>query len=364
VTDASSARLTVDLDALAANFQRVGEAAAGAGVAPVVKADAYGLGAGPVARRLWAEGARAFFVARLREGETLRRELGPGRPARIYVLDGAPTGSGPRLEAADLVPVLNSLAQIGEAAAFARGRRRPLPVALHIDTGLNRLGLRPEEAQALAETAGRLDGLDLVLVMSHLACGPDPDHPMNRRQLERFREVCALFPQAPKSLANSGGIFIDPAFHFDLVRPGITLYGGGPRERHDPRLKAVARLHAPILQVRAVPPGESVGYDATFTAERPTRAAILPVGHADGCLRALAGAGRVWFDGAFRPVLGSVSMDLLAVDVTGCDAAVPGALAEILGEHALVDDVAAAAGTISYEVLVRLGWRAERIYLG
>lgn len=364
MTDASSARLTVDLDALADNFHLVRATAGGADVAPVVKADAYGLGAGPVSRRLWAEGARTFFVARVSEGEQLRQDLGPDRAAHIYVLDGAPPGSAPRLAAAGLVPVLNSLAQVEETAAFARGRQSPLPVALHIDTGLNRLGLRPEEARALAEARGRLAGLGLVLIMSHLACAPDPDHPMNRLQLERFREVSALFPEAPRSLANSGGIFIDPDFHFDLVRPGITLYGGGPRERHDPRLRAVARLEAPILQVRSVPPGETVGYDATFTAERPTRVAILPVGHADGYFRSSAGSGRVWFDGAFRPVLGSVSMDLLAVDVTDCDDALPGAMVELLGEHALVDDLAAAAGTISYEILVRIGPRATRAYLG
>jgi alanine racemase len=364
VTDSASARLTVDLDALADNFRLVRATAAGAEAAPVVKADAYGLGAGPVSRRLWAEGARCFFVARVSEGEALRRDLGPDRPARIYVLDGAPPGSAPRLASAGLVPVLNSLDQLDEAAAFGRGRAAPLPAALHVDTGLNRLGLRPEEARALAQARGRLAGLELVLVMSHLACAPDAGHPMNRRQLERFAEVSALFPDAPRSLANSGGIFIDPAFHFDLVRPGITLYGGGPRERHDPRLKAVARLEAPVLQVRDVPPGETVGYDATFTAGRATRVAILPVGHADGYFRSSAGAGRVWLGGGFRPVLGSVSMDLLAVDVTGCADALPGAMAELLGERALVDEVAAAAGTISYEVLVRLGTRAVRSYLG
>ena len=360
---AGEARLDVDLDALAANFRTLEGQAASAEVAPVVKAEAYGLGAGPVAIRLWAEGARRFFVARAGEGERLRAALGPGRAAEIYVLDGAPSGALPRLAAAALVPVLNSLAQVEEAAALA-SRRNRLPAALHIDTGLNRLGLRPEEVEALARAPERLQGLELGLVMSHLACGPDPGHPMNARQLGAFRAVAALFPDARRSLANSAGVFLGGDYHFDLVRPGITLYGGGPRERHDPRIAAVATLQAPILQVRAVPAGETVGYEATFTAPRPMQVAILPLGHADGILRSMAGKGFAWFDGARRPMLGCVSMDLVAIDVTGCEAARPGAMVELLGPNALVDDVAAAAGTISYEILVRLSGRAGRVYKG
>jgi len=360
---AGEARLVVDLDALADNFATLRAQAPDAEVAPVVKADGYGLGAGPVGFRLWAEGARRFFVARVGEGERLRAALGPHRPAEIYVLDGAPAGAMPRIAAAGLTPVLNTLAQVEEASAFS-GRHERLPVALHIDTGLNRLGLRSEEAEALARTPARLKGLDLRLVMSHLACGPTPGHPMNRRQLDAFQAAAALFPDAKRSLANSAGIFLGPDFHFDVVRPGITLYGGGPQERHDPRIAAVATLEAPILQVRAVPSGESVGYDATFTAERPTRVAIVPLGHADGILRSLAGQGFAWFEGGRRPILGSVSMDLVAIDVTGCEAARPGEWVELIGPNALVDDVAKAAGTISYEVLVRLSGRADRIYRG
>ncbi len=359
----AEARLVVDLDALAANYATLRAEASAAEVAPVVKAEAYGLGAAPVALRLWAEGARRFFVARVGEGERLREALGPGRPGEIYVLDGAPRGSLPRIADAGLIPVLNTLAQIEEASAFS-GPRERLPIALHIDTGLNRLGLRIEEAEAVAQAPDRLRGLELGLVMSHLACGPNPDHPMNRRQLEAFRRAAALFPDARKSLANSAGVFLGPDYHFDVVRPGVTLYGGGPRERHDPRISAVATLEAPILQVRAVPPGESVGYDATFTASRPTRVAIVPLGHADGVMRSLAGRGYAWFEGERRPYLGSVSMDLVAVDVTGCEAARPGAMMELLGPHALVDDIAGAAGTISYEILVRLSSRAERVYKG
>ncbi len=361
--DAAQARLTVDLDALARNLAFLRAVTQGAEIAPVVKADGYGLGAAPVARRLWREGARSFFVARLVEGERLRADLGPERPAAIFVLDGATAGAMPRLSAADLIPVLNSPAQVEEASAFA-AVNGPSPVALHIDTGLNRLGLRPEEAGALAAARGRMDRLDLRLVMSHLACAADPDHPMNRRQLDAFLEAAERFPGAPRSFANSGGIFLGPDYHLDMVRPGITLYGGGPRERHDPRIEAVARLEAPILQVRTAPPGETVGYDATFTASAPTRIAIVAAGHADGYLRSSAGRGFVWFEGARRRVLGSVSMDLLAVDVSECPSAQPGQMMQVIGPDAPVDEVAAAAGTISYEILVRLSSRAARTYLG
>ena len=360
---AAEARLTVDLEALAANHAFLRRKAGGAEVAPVVKADAYGLGMGPVARRLWAEGARTFFVARVAEGERLRRELGPERPAQILVLDGAPAGAMPRIEAAGLIPVLNSVAQVEGASAFAAANRRT-PVALHIDTGLNRLGLRPEEAQALADAPSRLAGLGLDLVMSHLACAADPAHPMNEAQLARFVHIADQFPGVQRSLANSGGIFLDERYRFDLVRPGITLYGGGPREAHDPAFSAVARLEAPILQVRTVPAGEHIGYDASFTAPHATRVAVVPVGHADGYLRSGAGGAFAWFAGARRAVLGCVSMDLVEIDVTGCDDARPGAMIELLGRNVLVDDLAAAASTISYEILVRLSSRAERIYLG
>ena len=360
---AAEARLSVDLDALAANFRTLCAEAGTAEAAPVVKADGYGLGAGPAALRLWAEGARRFFVARVSEGERVRKALGPHRTAEIYVLDGAPSGSLPRIAEAELIPVLNTLAQVEEASAFS-GHRVRLPIALHIDTGLNRLGLRVEEAEALAQAPGRLAGLELGLVMSHLACGPDPHHPMNRRQLEAFQAAASLFPDARRSLANSAGIFLGPDYHFDVVRPGITLYGGGPRERHDPRIATVATLEAPILQVRTVPPGESVGYDATFTARETTRVAIVPLGHADGILRALGGKGSAWFEGRRCAYLGCVSMDLVAIDVTGCETARPGAWVELIGPNVLVDEVAEAAGTISYELLVRLSSRAQRVYCG
>ncbi|MBC6983002.1 alanine racemase [Caulobacter sp. 17J80-11] len=359
----ATARLTVDLDALAANYRLLVGQSGRAEVAPVVKADGYGMGAAPVARRLWAEGARTFFTARVAGGEHLREFLGPDRPATIYVLDGCPDAQAARLHAADLIPVLSSVAQAAAWQAYSRGIG-VLPAALHVDTGMNRLGVRPEELEAMALSPDRLAGLDVRMVMSHLACGGEPGNPMNRRQRDRFAEAAALFPNARASLANSGGSFLGDDYLFDLTRPGVTLYGGGPEERFDPRVKAVATLEAEILQVRAVPPGETVGYGGGWAATRPTRAATVGIGYADGVLRANSPNGSVWFAGAERPLLGRVSMDLMTVDVTGCDDARPGERVELFGAQLPVDTAAARAGTIAYELLTRIGPRVERRYLG
>ncbi|QUD88985.1 alanine racemase [Phenylobacterium montanum] len=354
---AFQARLTVDLDALAANFALLRRLAGAAEVAPVVKAGAYGLGSAPVARRLQAEGAKSFFVARLTEGETLRGALGEG--ASIYVLDGCPAGSAERLIASRLTPVLNSLEQV-EAWSAARGG----PCVLHVDTGLNRLGLRKDEAEGLAKAQSAQGGLEIAVIMSHLSCGASHDHPMNHRQAESFAAIRALFPDARASLANSGGLFHGGGFLHDLVRPGITLYGGGPFDHADPRIAPVVTLEAPVLQVRDVPAGESVGYDGGFTAPRAMKVAILAAGHADGLLRAQSPAGWAVFDGLRRSFVGRVSMDLIAVDVSEDQAPRAGDMVQMIGPDVLIDEVAAASGTIAYEILTRLGDRFETIYKG
>jgi alanine racemase len=356
------ARLTINLDALAQNYRTLEREAGGAEVGPVVKADGYGLGAGPVARRLWAEGARRFFVARVAEGEALREALGRERPAVIYVLDGLPAGSGPRLAAATLTPVLPTLPQVSEAAAFARSRGRPLPCALHIDTGMNRQGLTPDEARALAQGVDRLRGLDVELVVSHLGSAAAPGDPRNAEQLAAFQAVRALFPEARASLAASAGIFLGPDYRFDVVRPGVSLYGGGPLERPDARLRAVATLEAPILDIRTVRAGERIGYGGQVRLERTTRVAIVAAGYADGVIRAARGDGYAWFAGARRRLL-IVNMDLLAIDLDDAEGQI-GELVELMGPNAHLDDLATAAGTVAHEVLVRLGRRGERVYVG
>jgi alanine racemase len=362
--EAGEARLYVDLDAVAANYRLIADLAGGAETAPVVKADAYGLGLGPVATRLWAEGARAFFVSRVGEGVALRAALGPARTAAIWVFDGCPPDTAPTLAEADLTPVLNSFTQIDDWGLQARRLGRRLSAALHIDTGMNRLGLRPEEARALAVAPDRLRPLELELIVSHLACGGQAAHPMNAAQLDRFIDVCKLYPGVPRSLAASGGVFLGPDYHLDQVRPGISLYGGGPFGAPDPRLDSVATLTTPILQVRQVPGGETIGYGADFTATHASRIAILAAGYADGVLRSSSPGAYGRLDGKACPVVGRISMDLIALDVTDTPNAQPGAHIELIGAGVPLDEVARQAGTISYEILTRIGARVGRRYLG
>ncbi len=341
------ARLTVDLTALAANYRSL-QAASGAEVHPVVKADAYGLGADAVAARLMREGARTFFVARVAEGVALRRAL--GNSPVIYVLDGCPPGLTREMIDGDLRPCLNHDDQLSEWRAAGGGA-----CAIHVDTGMNRLGFRPEQAPE------PFDGVTMVL--SHLACADEPSHPMNRRQRDAFADISKRYPGAVRSFANSGGCFLGPDFAFDAARPGICLYGGGPEGRPDDRIQPVATFSADVLQVRDVPPGESVGYSRGFVADRPTTVATVAAGYADGVLRSNSPDGRVSIGGALRPILGRVSMDVLAVDVTGLDVAV-GDPVELFGPNRPLDDAARAAGTVAWELLTSVGPRVPRAYVG
>ncbi|GAA0869706.1 alanine racemase [Brevundimonas basaltis] len=343
----SPALLTVDLDALVANYRTL-ERVGGVPVHPVVKADGYGLGAAACAERLMREGARTFFVARTREGEQLRTALGSG-PA-IYVLDGCLSGQAGRLQGADLRPVLNTGAQLREWRSAGGGA-----CGLQIDTGMNRLGLRPGDAPEPFE------GLDLVL--SHLACADEPTAPMNARQRDAFAAVAARYPGALRSFANSGGVFLGEDYAFDASRPGICLYGGGPEGRPDDRIRPVATFTAEVLQVRDVPAGESVGYSRGFVADGPRRIATIGAGYADGVLRSYSPEGRVWIGGALRPIIGRVSMDVSAVDVTGLEAAAGDAV-ELFGAHRMLDDAAAAAGTVAWELLTSVAARVPRRYVG
>jgi len=357
---ADRARLTIDLDALAHNRAVLDEVAGGAEVAAVVKSDGYGLGAGPIARRLHAEGTRSFFVARIAEGEALRAELG-GREAEIHVLDGLLPGAAERLAAARLTPVISTLPQAHAALALAaaNGGYR---AALQVDTGMNRQGLTLEEAHALTAAPGGLRLLDVPLLVSHLGSATDPAEARNPQQLVRFREARALFPESRASLAASAGAFLGPDYRYDMVRAGISLFGGGPEEHPDPRLRAVATLAAPILDIRHLQPGDRVGYGSGCTATRPMRVAVVGAGYADGVIRAAMGKAYVWAAGGRRDLL-AVNMDLLVIDIGDAPAAA-GDPVELVGPNALLDDLANAAGTVAHEVLVRLSPRAERIYLG
>jgi len=349
------ARLTVDLAALDRNFRTLSAVAAGAEVAPVVKADGYGLGAARVSRRLWESGARSFFVARLDEGEALRKGLGETRPARIFVLDGLVPGTAERVRRSDLIPILADPGQV-EAARQAGPQ---LAVGLHVDTGMNRQGLSPDDLAGI--TRGGSAGLKPVLLMSHLGSATLPGDPRNALQLARFREARSWLPDLPASLAASAGTFLGPEWRFDMVRPGVSLFGGGPFERPDPRIEAVATLDAPVLYVRTVEAGEWLGYGSGLRMARSTRIAVVAAGYADGLLRRGGGRAEAWFAGARRPVR-IINMDLLAIEI-GETPAKPGDRVELMGPNLLVDDLAAATDTVAHECLVRLSTRARRSYV-
>lgn len=353
------ARLTIDLRAIVANWRRLSEVAAPAEVAAVVKADAYGLGAARVAPALARAGCRDFFVARVAEGVELRAIL-PW--ARIFVLDGLATGGAEDLAEAELIPCLNQPLEVERWADQARRGRRRLPAALHLDTGMTRLGFSAAAARRLA--ANPSPDLDPVLVMSHLACAEEPDHPLNAAQLDRFEDLAALFPGLPRSLANSSGIFLGAPWCQDLCRPGVAFYGVNPTPGRPNPMLPVVGLSAPVLQVHEVDAPGSVGYGATHPTGPGTVIATVPVGYADGFPRTGGGA-KVWFVDREVPIAGRVSMDLMGLDVSalGPGAVRPGRPVELLGGADGIDRLAGAAGTIGYEVLTRLGRRFERVYL-
>jgi alanine racemase len=355
------------LAGIAANWRWLAAVARGAECAGVVKADAYGLGLEPVVKALWEAGCRTYFVATLSEGRRLKVAL---PAATAYVLDGLMPGTAPLYQSHGLRPVLGSLAEIEEWAAFVRSVGARLPAAVHIDTGMNRLGMTAGELEALAANPAPLEAFPVALVMSHLACADTPASPMNARQKAAFDALRAKLPAAPASLANSAGTLLGADYRYDLVRPGIALYGGRALEgRPNPAAKVV-RVEARILQIRMAAAGETVGYGATCTLTRRSRIATLATGYADGFLRSISGPiGRppppAYVAGYPAPIVGRVSMDLVTIDVTDIPAALAqrGAWAELIGRHVQVDDLADSSGTIGYEVLTRLGPRFQRMYV-
>ena len=360
----AGAVLTVDLGAVRDNYRRLRAALPTARSAAVVKADAYGLGMARVAPVLAAAGARQFFVAHLGEAIELRGVLGDG--PEIFVLNGLMAGAEADYPAHGLVPVLNSLAELDSWRGLAERTQRRLPAALHLDTGMNRLGLPAAELARLADEPARLDGIELAFVMSHLACADQPGDPLNARQLTAFRAARARLPAAPASLANSSGIFLGPDYHFDLARPGVALYGVNPTPERPNPMRQVVRLQGKILQLRDIDAPQSVGYGATHRAAGPARIATVAVGYADGYLRTLSNRGSAFIGGKKVAVAGRVSMDLITLDVTSVPraAAHPGALVDLLGPDHDLDALARQAGTVGYELLTALGQRYHRLYAG
>lgn len=359
--------LTIDLGAAAGNWRELKQRASPSRCAAVVKANAYGLGLEPVAMALANAGCDTFFVALLDEARRLRAAL---PTAAIYVLDGLMPGMAPEFRKLRVEPVLSSWPEIDEWDAFARDSGEPLPAAIHIDTGMARLGLTDQEASILAERR-RLLEFKPSLVMSHLACADEPAHPLNARQIARFREMIAMFPGIPASLANSAGLLAHAHSHFDLVRPGIAIYGGRAVMTEENPMRPVVRLDLRILQVRSAADGATVGYGATQSVKRGSRLAICAAGYADGIFRAVgstdqrSGAEAI-VAGRRCPFVGRVSMDLIAIDVSEVPETEVGRgdFATLIGDGITVDDFAAHAGTIGYEALTSLGRRYTRVYVG
>lgn len=362
---ASGGTLQIDLDAICDNYQII-QSQTNAEAAACVKADAYGLGLLPVAQALAAKGCGTFFVANLEEGGQLRSAL---PDVTIYVLNGLYAGTENLFVENNLRPCLSSLEEVQEWSCFCNSTRAPA-AALHGDTGIHRLGFDRADAQTVHDLSS---GFDVALLMSHLACADDAQNLLNTRQLERFEALRAVFPDTPASLCNTAGVLLDERFHYDLVRPGIGLYGGNPfgsREliRAHP-FKPVVTLSTRIMRVTEIAAGESVGYGAIFTARRPSRLATLAAGYADGYFRALGspdGKGMtVRINGHAAPVVGRISMDMMTVDVTDLpqEAVKRGNFAELIGSELTIGDIGRAAGTIGYEVLTRLGYRYRRTYI-
>ena len=343
----STATLTIDLDAIVANWRALDRLCSGE-TAAVVKADAYGLGAARVAPVLARAGARHFFVAVAEEGVALRETLGTA-PA-IYVFSGHMPGDADMLRDHALIPMINSLEQMIRHAEALPGH----PFGIQLDSGMNRLGMEPAEWAALRQIALAQNP---ALIMSHLACADEPDHAMNPQQLATFREMTDGL-DVPRSFANTGGILLDPAYHFDLARPGIGVYGGRPFDGAQP----VVTLDIPVIQCRDLVPGETVGYANSFTAARDTRIATVAAGYADGILRAMGPKTSLWAEDTACPIAGRISMDLICVDIT--DLGLDPANLQLLGPHQTIDTLADNAGTIGYEILTSMGARYTRRYIG
>lgn len=368
--DQNAAILTIDLDAIAANYRLLRQRVGPAVCAAAVKADGYGLGAIQVAPTLYQAGCRDFFVATLDEGLVLREVI--GSDARIFILNGLATGNIELMLRVGLTPVLNGPrdAEIWAGWDWAGHGDQPLPAVLQLDTGMSRLGFGQRDLDRLL-AGDFLDRFPPALVISHLGCADDPAAPMNAMQLAAFRaRLAVLKPRLGSafnaSLAASSGIFLGADYHFDLVRPGAALYGINPLPGQPNPLRPVLGLQAKILQVHDVDAGTLVGYGATHKCAHPTRLATIGCGYADGLFRALSSQGAVHVGDYRAPIVGRVSMDLLSIDVGAVppDLARPGLTVDIIGPHQDVDTLARDAGTIGYEVLTGLGPRFHRRYRG
>lgn len=357
--------ITVDLGAIARNWKALDTISGRALTGAVVKADAYSLGIKAVSRTLYSAGARFFFVATPDEGMALREAL---PLAHIFVLNGLVPRTARDYAAYNLMPVLASMGQLTEWLDFCLNRGAAAPAALHFDTGFNRLGFRVKEAE-LVKREIEQPRFEPQMIMSHFACADQPSHEMTRKQNGLFQGVLNLFPNIPASLANSAATMTSKDYHYDMVRPGIAVYGGRAVNGRPNPMANVIRMEAPILQIKEARVGETVGYGAQYRLRRDTRIAVISIGYADGFFRSLSGiggqvGGKVALNGALAPVIGRVSMDMTAIDITDVPGFIqPGDQVEVLGDSVTIDDQADAARTIGYEILTTLNGRFQRQYV-
>lgn len=355
--------LTIDLDAIADNYQALAKTVAPAQCSAIVKADAYGLGAAKVAPALYEVGCRFFFVAELVEAFKLKQLLPDD--VNIAVLNGILPHAEEMTAAAGIIPVLNSWEGILAWQKLCKARSTRFAAIIQIDTGMCRLGLDHDEFEKLAANPAIFDDADIKLVISHLALSDDEKSPKNPAQLAAMKGALARLPHAKVAISASGGVFLGRDYHFDLVRPGIALYGVAPNGNTTIKLKPVLTLGAHVIQTRHVPSGSAIGYGGTFITKRPSLITTISIGYADGWLRSLGNKGSAFFNGKRLPIIGRVSMDSITLDTTDLHENAPkaGDMVELIGKHQSLDDVARDAGTIAYEILTALSHRYERIYL-
>ncbi len=359
-------RLTVDLGAIVKNYKALDMISPNALTGAVIKADAYGLGMLPVATALYNNGAKFFFVATPDEAISLRKEL---KNIHIFVFNGLYPGAAELYAHHNIMPVLNSLSMLEEWLAFCISKEKAIPAAFHFDTGMGRLGFRMSDIERVKNLIEKV-GFAPQMIMSHFACADRPAHEKNRTQLAFFKSLITHFPNIPASIANSAGLMNGQENHFQLVRPGISLYGGRAVNGRKNPMSPVVKLEVPLLQIIEGKTNDTIGYGASYTLEKDSQIAILAHGYADGFLRSLSGTnrrhgGRVLISGKILPVVGRVSMDLIAVDVSDLYGKLPnsGDMVEILGKTITVDDQADLAGTIGYEILTSLKGRYKRCYI-
>lgn len=365
------ASLIVDTAAVAANYRSLQAMAPNARCAAVIKADAYGLGAIPLAHCLMDTGCKEFFVATCEEGVLLRQglkstpqPLPPNNIPIIYVLHGVCRSEIDTFREHQLIPVLNSHEQLALWRTEAQRQQKSLPCILHFDTGLHRLGFDDAEVEKLIESPTSMEGLDIRVIMSHLACSDDPLQEKNRIQRARFEKHIKRLPKTEYSIANSSGIYLGSDYHYDILRPGAALYGVNPTPDDENPIRQVITLQAPVLQTRHIKSGESIGYGITYTANAPHRIATLAIGYADGILRCSGNVAHAYFEQYTLPIIGRVSMDLIMVDITETPEGLihTDSLITFVDANHTVGELARASDTIGYEILTRLGRRYTREY--